>query len=229
MMCLFHSNLKSILFQVYILYNTSPPEWMLTRKTSYCVIWYFGRCFGKQEIDMFFAIQCHLWLQYVNRTLTFPKSNINKCTTLHYVAHLLEEMTSFLASIICYYKLLLITSLRVDVAWGSPHNIHSDTAQYLHIGRHTVVTDTGKTLKTIRSQVPSNLTGNNTTDVLTVGLLHLLNLFVHQRTYMYNYILIFSWHYPLTNLSDIRFTPTSSSHRWCHFTQSKWWVIILLI
>lgn len=156
---------------------------MLTRKTSYCVIWYFGRCFGKQEIDMFFAIQCHLWLQYVNRTLTFPKSNINKCTTLHYVAHLLEEMTSFLASITCYYKLLLMTSLRVDVAWGSPHNIHSYTAQYLHIGRHTVVTDTGKTLKTIRSQVPSNLTGNNTTDVLTVGLLHLLNLFVHQRTY----------------------------------------------
>lgn len=104
---------------------------------------------------------------------------------------------------------------------------HSYTAQYLHIGRHTVVTDTGKTLKTIRSQVPSNLTGNNTTDVLTVGILHLLNLFVHQRTY--NYILIFSWHYPLTNLSNIRFTPTSSSHRWCHFTQSKWWVIILLI
>lgn len=202
---------------------------MLTRKTSYCVIWYFGRCFGKQEIDMFVVIQCHLWLQYVNRTLTFPKSNINKCTTLHYVAHLLEEMTSFLASIICYYKLLLMTSLRVDVAWGSPHNIHSYTAQYLHIGRHTVVTDTGKTLKTIRSQVPSNLTGNNTTDVLTVGILHLLNLFVHQRTYMYNYILIFSWHYPLTNLSNIRFTPTSSSHRWCHFTQSKWWVIILLI
>lgn len=227
MMCLFHSNLKSILFQVYILYNTSPPEWMLTRKTSYCVIWYFGRCFSKQEIDMFVVIQCHLWLQYVNRTLTFPKSNINKCTTLHYVAHLLEEITSFLASIICYYKLLLMTSLRVDVAWGSPHNIHSYTAQYLHIGRHTVVTDTSKTLKTIRSQVPSNLTGNNTTDVLTVGLLHLLNLFVHQRTY--NYILIFSWHYPLTNLSDIRFTPTSSSHRWCHFTQSKWWVIILLI
>lgn len=156
---------------------------MLTRKTSYCVIWYFGRCFSKQEIDMFVVIQCHLWLQYVNRTLTFPKSNINKCTTLHYVAHLLEEMTSFLASIICYYKLLLMTSLRVDVAWGSPHNIHSYTAQYLHIGRHTVVTDTGKTLKTIRSQVPSNLTGNNTTDVLTVGLLHLLNLFVHQRTY----------------------------------------------
>lgn len=173
MMCLFHSNLKSILFQVYILYNTSPPEWMLTRKTSYCVIWYFGRCFGKQEIDMFVAIQCHLWLQYVNRTLTFPKSNINKCTTLHYVAHLLEEMTSFLASIICYYKLLLMTSLSVDVAWGSPHNIHSYTAQYLHIGRHTVVWDTGKTLKTIRSQVPSNLTGNNTTDVLTVGILHL--------------------------------------------------------
>lgn len=156
---------------------------MLTRKMSYCVIWYFGRCFGKQEIDMFVVIQCNLWLQYVNRTLTFPKSHINKCTTLHYVAHLLEEMTSFLASIICYYKLLLMTSLRVDVAWGSPHNIHSYTAQYLHIGRHTVVWDTGKTLKTIRSQVPSNLTGNNTTDVLTVGLLHLLNLFVHQRTY----------------------------------------------
>lgn len=33
---------------------------MLTRKTSYCVIWYFGRCFSKQEIDMFVVIQCHL-------------------------------------------------------------------------------------------------------------------------------------------------------------------------
>lgn len=125
------------------------------------------------------------------------------------------------------YLLLQVITDDFTESRCSPHNIHSYTAQYLHIGRHTVVTDTGKTLKTIRSQVPSNLTGNNTTDVLTVGLLHLLNLFVHQRTY--NYILIFSWHYPLTNLGNIRFTPTSSSHRWCHFTQSKWWVIILLI
>lgn len=94
-------------FQVYILHNTQQPEWMQTRKMGFCLIWYFGCCFGKQEIDMFVAIQCRLWLQYVYRTLTFPLSDNNKCTALHHVADLLEEMTSFLASVI--YVIQVIT------------------------------------------------------------------------------------------------------------------------